>query len=132
MNRNTFSYKLKQVLMFAGPGTILFFCVVVVPFVYGLYLTFTSWDGVSPNKPFVGFENYVAAFQDSAYWIALGRTAIYWRNSHVVNGTNIAIILQYGHATRSGGFVEGIDYINPAIKPIFEQMANEVWKEVVQ
>ena len=61
-----------------------------------------------------------------------GRTAIYWRNSHVVNGTNIAIILQYGHATRSGGFVEGIDYINPAIKPIFEQMANEVWKEVVQ
>ena len=63
--------------MFAGPGTILFFCVVVVPFVYGLYLTFTSWDGVSPNKPFVGFANYVAAFQDSAYWIALGRTAIY-------------------------------------------------------
>jgi len=77
MNRNTFSYKLKQVLMFAGPGTILFFCVVVVPFVYGLYLTFTSWDGVSPNKPFVGFANYAAAFQDSAYWIALGRTAIY-------------------------------------------------------
>ena len=63
--------------MFAGPGTILFFCVVVVPFVYGLYLTFTSWDGVSPNKPFVGFANYAAAFQDSAYWIALGRTAIY-------------------------------------------------------
>jgi len=77
MNRNTFSYKLKQVLMFAGPGTILFFCVVVVPFIYGLYLTFTSWDGVSPNKPFVGFANYAAAFQDSAYWIALGRTAIY-------------------------------------------------------
>jgi raffinose/stachyose/melibiose transport system permease protein len=63
--------------MFAGPGTILFFCVVVVPFIYGLYLTFTSWDGVSPNKPFVGFANYAAAFQDSAYWIALGRTAIY-------------------------------------------------------
>ena len=61
-----------------------------------------------------------------------GRTAIYWRNSHVVNGTNIAIILQYGHATRNGGFVEGIDYINPAIRPIFKQMADEVWKEVVQ
>ncbi len=61
-----------------------------------------------------------------------GRTAIYWRNSHVVNGTNIAIILQYGHATRNGGFVEGIDYINPAIRPIFEDMAKEVWKEVVQ
>lgn len=61
-----------------------------------------------------------------------GRTAIYWRNSHVVNGTNIAVILQYGHATRNGGFVEGIDYINPAIRPIFEKMADEVWKEVVQ
>lgn len=61
-----------------------------------------------------------------------GRTAIYWKNSHIVNGTNIAIILQYGHATRNGGFVEGIDYINPAIRPIFERMAQEVWKEVVQ
>ena len=61
-----------------------------------------------------------------------GRTAIYWKNSHVVNGTNIAIILQYGHATRNGGFVEGIDYINPAIRPIFEEMAKEAWKEVVR
>lgn len=61
-----------------------------------------------------------------------GRTAIYWRNSNVVNGTNIAIILQYGHATRNGGFVEGTDYINPAIRPIFDEMAREAWKEVVQ
>ena len=61
-----------------------------------------------------------------------GRTAVYWRNSHVVNGTNIAIILQYGHATRNGGFVEGIDYINPAIRPIFQEMADEAWKEVVR
>jgi raffinose/stachyose/melibiose transport system permease protein len=77
MNRNTFSYKLRQILMFAGPGTILFFAVVVVPFIYGLYLTFTSWDGVSAHKPFVGFANYAAAFSDGAYWVALGRTAIY-------------------------------------------------------
>lgn len=61
-----------------------------------------------------------------------GRTALYWRNSHVVNGTNIAVILQYGHATRNGGFVEGVDYINPAIRPIFEEMAKEAWKEVVR
>ena len=61
-----------------------------------------------------------------------GRTAIYWRNSHVVNGVNIAIILQYGHATRNGSFVEGTDYIGPAIRPIFEEMAKEAWKEVVQ
>ena len=44
---------------------------------------------------------------------------------------NIAVILQYGHGTRTGGFVEGIDYITPAIRPIFEEMADEVWKEVV-
>lgn len=60
-----------------------------------------------------------------------GRTAVYWRNSHVVNGVNIALVLQYGHATRNGGFVEGIDYIPPAIRPVFDQMAKEVWKEVV-
>lgn len=61
-----------------------------------------------------------------------GRTAMYWRNSNVVDGIPIAIILQYGHGTRNGGFVEGIDYINPTIKPIFEKMAKEAWKEVVQ
>ncbi len=77
MERNTFSYKLRQILMFAGPGTILFFAVVIVPFIYGLYLTFTSWDGVSMEKPLVGFANYAAAFADKAYWIALGRTVIY-------------------------------------------------------
>lgn len=60
-----------------------------------------------------------------------GRTAIYWRNSHVVNGVNIAVVLQYGHGTRNGGFVEGIDYIPPAIRPIFNQMSKEAWKEVV-
>ncbi|MGM9583753.1 MAG: HK97 gp10 family phage protein, partial [Phascolarctobacterium sp.] len=43
---------------------------------------------------------------------------------------NIAIILQYGHGTRTGGYVTGIDYINPAIKPVFEEMANAAWKEV--
>ena len=61
-----------------------------------------------------------------------GRTAIYWRNDHVENGVNIAILLQYGHATRTGGFVEGRDYIRPAIRPIFDKMAEEAWKEVVR
>ena len=77
MKRNTFGYKVRQILMFAGPGTILFFAVVIVPFIYGFYLTFTSWDGVSPTKPFVGLQNYVNAFADTDYWVALGRTAIY-------------------------------------------------------
>ena len=77
MKQNTLSYKIKQYLMFAGPGTILFFCVVIVPFLYGVYLTFTSWDGVSAKKPWVGLANYAAAFADKDYWAALGRTAIY-------------------------------------------------------
>lgn len=52
-------------------------------------------------------------------------------NSNVHNGVPIAIVLQYGHATRNGGWVEGIDYINPAIQPLFEEMADKMWKEVI-
>ena len=63
--------------MFAGPGTVLFLAVVIVPFVYGLYLTFTSWDGVSLSKPFVGLQNFADAFKDTTYWQAMGRTVIY-------------------------------------------------------
>ena len=63
--------------MFAGPGTILFLAVVIVPFIYGLYLTLTSWDGTSLSKPFVGFENFANAFKDTTYWQAMGRTMIY-------------------------------------------------------
>ncbi|MFD0704675.1 carbohydrate ABC transporter permease [Alloscardovia venturai] len=77
MKQNKFSYKLGQFLLFAGPATILFAAVVIVPFFYGLYLTLTSWDGVAKTKPFVGFSNYTAAFADTDYWSALGRTAIY-------------------------------------------------------
>ncbi|MCI7680092.1 MAG: sugar ABC transporter permease, partial [Clostridiales bacterium] len=77
MERNTMSYKTKQFLMFAGPALILFSMVIIIPFVYGLYLTFTSWDGVSVSKPFVGFANYISAFKDYYYWAAIGRTLIY-------------------------------------------------------
>lgn len=55
---------------------------------------------------------------------------IHFLNSNIQNGVNVAILLQYGHATKSGGFVQGIDYINPTLAPIFEEMANEAWKEV--
>jgi hypothetical protein len=58
--------------------------------------------------------------------------SISWTNSNVVDGVPIAIILQYGHATGSGGFVQGRDYINPAIQPIFDQLATEAWKEVTK
>ena len=77
MKQNTPSYKIKQYLMFAGPGTILFLAVVIVPFIYGLYLTFTSWDGTSPVKEFAGLQNFVDAFKDTTYWQAMGRTVIY-------------------------------------------------------
>ena len=77
MKQNTLSYKVKQYLMFAGPGTILFLGVVIVPFLYGLYLTLTSWDGTSLSKPFVGLQNFVNAFKDTTYWQAMGRTVIY-------------------------------------------------------
>lgn len=62
-----------------------------------------------------------------------GKVAIHWCNSNLdKEGTPIAILLQYGHGTRNGGYVEGIDYINPSIKPLFERMTEEMWKEVTQ
>lgn len=56
--------------------------------------------------------------------------SIVWRNTHHVGGTSVAILLQYGHGTGTGGYVQGRDYINPAIRPIFDQIADGVWKVV--
>lgn len=55
-----------------------------------------------------------------------------FNNANIQNGVPIAIILQYGHGTRNGGWVEGRDYINPAIQPIFDRIANDAWKEVTK
>lgn len=55
---------------------------------------------------------------------------IEWKNSNIVKGVNIAIILQYGHGTGTGGYVQGIDYINPAMRPVFDKLSEELWKEV--
>lgn len=57
---------------------------------------------------------------------------IVWKNSNIQNGVPIAVILQYGHGTRNGGYVQGRDYINPAIQPIFDRIAKELWKEVTK
>lgn len=57
---------------------------------------------------------------------------IVFSNSNINKGVNIAIILQYGHGTGTGGWVEGRDYINPAIQGIFEQFASDIWKEVTR
>lgn len=59
-----------------------------------------------------------------------GSVRIEWYNTHVVDGSNIAILIQYGHGTGTGGYVPGRDYINPAIKPIFDQIIDDVWKKV--
>lgn len=55
---------------------------------------------------------------------------IIWKNTNTNGTANVAILIQYGHGTRNGGYVMGIDYINPALKPIFDEIAESVWKEV--
>lgn len=57
---------------------------------------------------------------------------ISFHNSNINKGVSIAVILQYGHGTRNGGWVQGRDYINPAIQPIFDKIADEAWKEVTK
>lgn len=55
---------------------------------------------------------------------------IYWNNSNVQNGVQIAMLIQYGHATRDGGFIEGIDYVNPSIREVFYKMNNDAKVEL--
>lgn len=56
---------------------------------------------------------------------------VYWTNANVINGFNVSVGLQYGHGTGTGGYVRGLDYINPAMRPVFEEIANDIWQEVV-
>lgn len=73
-------------------------------------LTANSWTYQIVNKP--------------------GQHAIVWHNTNTQTGVAVAILIQYGHGTGTGGWVDGYDYINPAIKPIFDQITDEVWKQV--
>lgn len=61
-----------------------------------------------------------------------GYFSIQWLNSHMEGGISIAAILQYGHGTKQGAFIEGRDYINPAMRPIFDQIAQDMWREVTR
>lgn len=61
-----------------------------------------------------------------------GYYSIRWHNTNVRNGIPIAVLIQYGHGTRNGGYVQGRDYIMPAMRPVFDQIAAEVWKEVTR
>lgn len=72
----------------------------------------------------------------NSWYYTINKTAsgvtISFNNKHIEKGVPIAIILQYGHGTGTGGWVEGRDYINPAIRPIFDKIADEAWKEVTR
>lgn len=59
------------------------------------------------------------------------KTVIAWHNTNINQNVNIAVILQYGHGTGTGGYVEGRDYINPAMRPVFDNIAEAAWKEVI-
>jgi len=59
-------------------------------------------------------------------------TTIEWYNTNVVDGRPIAVLIQYGHATGTGGYVQGRDYINPAIQPIFDKIMDDIWKQVTR
>ena len=61
-----------------------------------------------------------------------GSVSIEFKNSNIKDGIPIAVILQYGHGTGTGGWVQGRDYINPAIQPIFDKIADSAWKEVTK
>lgn len=67
-----------------------------------------------------------------AYRIVKTRTgvAIEWYNTNKPDGVPVAVLIQYGHATGTGGYVHGRDYINPAMRPVFDRIANEIWKKV--
>lgn len=64
--------------------------------------------------------------------VTMSRVTLSFHNSNIQNGVPIAIVLQYGHGTKNGGWVQGRDYINPAIQPIFDNMTKEIWKEVTK
>lgn len=60
-----------------------------------------------------------------------GIISISWHNSNVIDGVNVAVLIQYGHASKNASWVEGIDYINPALRPIFEDLAFDCWQEII-
>jgi hypothetical protein len=62
--------------------------------------------------------------------IKQGQYSIVWHNTNVESGIPVAILIQYGHATRNGGWIEGHDYINPVIRPLFDQITSDFWKQV--
>ena len=86
-------------------------------------------DALSKATPIDTGET--ASKWDYEIHVTKGKTKIVWTNDNVTkDGTPIPILLQFGHATKNGGFVEGIDFINPALAPVFNELRDKVWKEV--
>jgi hypothetical protein len=89
--------------------------------------------GVEALRRFTPVESGLTA---ESWYYRIVRTrrsiGIEWYNSHEVSGTPLPILLQYGHATGTGGYVQGRDFINPAMRPIFDEIAADVWKEVTR
>ena len=93
MGRKT-SEKIKNLCVFALPGCLIFGAVVLIPFLYGFYLTLTDWDGVSSEKALVGIANYISVFQDKEFWISLQLTLSYVVIS-VILVNAVAFLLAY-------------------------------------
>lgn len=112
--------------------------------------TFNFFDRVQRKAMYKKLEKYgeegVAALSSAtpvdtgltaASWgyeikMTANRLNISWWNTNINEGVPIALIIQYGHATGNGGWVEGVDYINPALKPIFDEIEKKVWREVTR
>lgn len=87
--------KIRNWLLFAVPGCFAFFAVVIVPFLYGFYLTLTDWDGVKKTKNIIGIANYVEVFKDGAFWSSMGLTLKYvFITVFLIN--LVAFLLAYG------------------------------------
>ena len=87
----------------------------------------TALSGATPTR-----SGKTASSWDYKVQVSGGGVTLQWTNSNINNGVSIAIILQYGHGTRNGGYVVGRDYINPAMRPLFDKMADEAWKAVIK
>ena len=96
---------LGEFLLFAGPAVFAFLAVVIVPFLYGLYLTLTSWDGLSNDRPFVGIQNYLTVLQDGDFWISMLKTLVY-----VFFSTILVNLVAFGIAFLVTGHIKGKNF----------------------
>lgn len=108
-------------------------CNIAIKGDYKSVLTHYGEIGVAALSSFTPFDTGETA--NSWYYTIEddGRTyRITWSNSRVVDGVNIAVILQYGHATKNGGYVDGVDFVNPAMAQTFDDITKAAWEEVIR